>query len=96
MYVFTKARKTALKKARKKWKGMSGISRRKAMPSRVKTPKKIHPVGTYMMLDIGRKGKHYQFVQKTKYGWKRVKAPQRLLKAGWKRENKGYVREPAR
>lgn len=93
-YVFTAERKKALKKARKKWKKMSPKTRRIAMPSRVAKPKKVYPVGTYMMLDVGRKGHHYQFVKKTKYGWKKAKAPKRLLKAGWKRETKGYVQSP--
>jgi hypothetical protein len=73
---------------------MSPQARRKAMPGRRTGRFKRYPVGTYMMLDVGRPKRHYQFVQKKKYGWKKVKAPARLLGAGWKREGKGYVRRP--
>jgi len=79
-----------IKKARKKWMRMSEKARRKAMPPRVKRPRKVYPVGQYMMLDVGKPGGHYQFVRKTRYGWKKVKAPKRLLN-GWKRVKKGYV-----
>ncbi|MHA1865894.1 MAG: hypothetical protein ACTSWZ_05235 [Candidatus Heimdallarchaeaceae archaeon] len=92
-YRFTKARRKALEKARRKWMSMTPAQRRRVMPSRTKAKKK-YPIGTYMMLDVGRKGYHYQFVKKVKHGWKKVKAPRRLLKAGWVREGKGYVLRP--
>jgi len=94
-YVFTKARRRALLKARRKWsKGMTPKQRRIAMPPRVAKPRIVYPVGTKLMLDVGKKGGHYQFTQKTRYGWRTVKAPKRLLKAGWKRTDKGYIRKP--
>jgi len=89
-----KAARKNIKKALKKWMSMSPLKRRKVMPARVKHPKKKYPIGTYMMLDVGKPKGHYQFVQKTKYGWKKVKAPKRLLQAGWKKEGLGYVYKP--
>ena len=64
-----------IKKARKKWMSMSSKARRKARPSRVEKPVKTYPAGQYMVLDVGRKKHHYIFVQKTKYGWKKVSPP---------------------
>lgn len=87
-YVYTKARKKALNKARSAWKKMSPVARRKAMPSKVKHPKKVYPEGQYMMLDVGRKGHHVQFVKKVKYGWKKAEAPKSVRKFETK---KGYI-----
>jgi len=92
-YRFTKARKKALLKARRKWMRMSPTARQKAMPAKT-VPKKIYPIGQYMMIDVGKPGRHYVFVQKTRYGWRKVKAPRKLLKAGWKKVNKGLVYSP--
>lgn len=89
----TKAQRAAIKKARAKWMGMSKVARRKAMPAKTK-PRKVYPVGKKLMIDVGRPGGHYQYVQKTKYGWKKIRAPKRILKAGWKRVKKGYVKAP--
>ena len=75
-----------IKKARKKWMSMSAKARRKAMPARRKGKFKRYPVGQYMLLDVGRKGHHYQYVKKTKYGWKKVSAPK-----GVKEIKKGYI-----
>lgn len=83
----------ARKKGRKKgWGGMTAIARRRAMPSRGK-PKRRYPLGSYVMKDVGKKGGHYQFIKKVRWGWKKVKAPKKFLKAGWKRDKniKGYV-----
>ncbi|MEM4271142.1 MAG: hypothetical protein QXO70_03560 [Candidatus Pacearchaeota archaeon] len=78
-YKFTLARKRALKKARNK---------------RMRTFKKAYPVGSVMMLDVGKPKGHYQFVRKTKYGWEKANIPRRLIKAGWKKIKKGYVLRP--
>ena len=66
--------------ARKKWMHMSPTAREKAMPARNLHPSHRYPVGTYMMLDVGEKKDHYQYVQKTKYGWKKVEAPRAVRK----------------
>ena len=87
-YVFTKKRRAALNKVRRKWMSMSPRARRKAMPSKVARPKKVYPVGQHMMLDVGRKGHHYVFVKKTKYGWKKVRPPNGVKQVPGK---KGYV-----
>jgi hypothetical protein len=81
-YVFTKARKKALGKARKKWMSMSPRARRKAMPptgrhlkAHVKKhgvkylERKRYPVGTTITLDVGRPGYHYVHAKKTEHGW---------------------------
>ena len=57
---------------------MSPKARRKAMPSRVKHPKKVYPVGTILTKDVGRKGHHYIHMKKTKYGW--ISSPLRKYK----------------
>ena len=69
-YVFTKARKRALLKARRKWMRMSPKARRKAMPARNPRPKKRYKVGQIITIDVGRPGHHYIRAKKTKYGWK--------------------------
>ena len=69
-YVFTKARRLALEKARKKWMSMSPAERRKKMPARNPHPTKRYPVGSILTLDVGRPKHHYLHVQKLKYGWK--------------------------
>ncbi|MBS3088913.1 hypothetical protein J4402_04015 [Candidatus Pacearchaeota archaeon] len=68
-YVFTTARRKALNKTRKKWMNMSPTSRQKAMPPKNKHPSKKLPVGSYVTIDVGRKGHHYVVAKKTKYGW---------------------------
>jgi hypothetical protein len=70
------------KKARKKWMGMSMTARQKAMPAKRKGAFKKYPVGQYMLLNVGKKGKytHWQYVQKTPYGWRKAKAPKAIRK----------------
>jgi hypothetical protein len=80
-----------IKAARKKWMKMSHLQRQKAMPGHATGHFHKLPVGSYVMLDIGKKKGHYQFAQKTKYGWNKVEAPKKLLRAGWQETKKGYV-----
>ena len=80
-----------IKIARRKWMHQSHLQRQKEMPGHAKGHFHKLPVGSYVMLDVGKKKGHYQFAQKTKYGWNKVEAPRRLLKAGWKQDGKGYV-----
>jgi len=80
------AARRSIKIARRKWMRMPTILRQKAMPARKtlaqvrREGKRIYPVGQYMMLDIGKKRRHYVYVRKTKYGWERVKAPKAVRK----------------
>jgi len=62
-----------IEKARKKWMSMSKKARRKAMPSRVKKPSKVYPVGTWITKDVGKPKHHYIVARKTKYGWEKSK-----------------------
>jgi len=70
-----RAAKQNIKKARKAWMNMSSKARRKAMPAKTKNPPKKYKVGQYMALDVGRPKRHYIFVKKVAYGWKKVKPP---------------------
>lgn len=87
-YRFTAKRQAALNKARRKWMAMSGRARRKAMPGKRKGRFRRWPVGQRMLVDVGRKGGHYQFARKTRYGWKKIKAPKQLRR--WEK-GIGYV-----
>jgi len=81
--------KKNIKKARQKWMQMTSKARRKAMPPKKykglseteikkqlrKQGKRYIPVGGYAWLDVGRKKHHYVLMKKTKFGWKKAKAP---------------------
>ena len=72
-YRFTAARRRALEKARRKWMRMSPRARRRAMPSKVKHPKRVLPVGSWITKDVGRPKHHYIVARKTKYGWEKTR-----------------------
>ena len=86
-YVFTQARRKAIKKARKVWMAMKPKARRKAMPPKKykelteyqikkkveKAGKRYVPIGGYAWLDVGRPKHTYILVQKVKHGWKKIR-----------------------
>ena len=82
-----------IKKARKKWMSMSSKARRKAMPSRVKKPSKVYPVGTWITKDVGRPRHHYIVARKTKYGWEKSKlVPLKELQEKAKKAREVWIR----
>ena len=90
-YRFTKKRRAALNKARRKWVRMSPRERRKVMPSRNPNPKRRYKVGQVITIDVGRPKHHYLHAKKTKYGW--IAGPLRKYKKRWEEREETEDRE---
>ena len=84
-----KHRKAISKGLKKYWRSMTSLERRRKVPSRTK-PKRRYPIGSYIMLDVGKPKGHYQFVKKVKYGWKKARPPKSIRKFQVEGK-KGYV-----